>query len=132
LPEQGSVATLTHDGEGIVRAGKTAFVAGALPGEVIRFQRLRSHRGHDEARLLEVLEPSADRVTPRCSHFGVCGGCALQHLAAERQIEVKEQVLRDALERVAKVSPQEWLAPLRGPEWGYRRRARVGARYVSK
>jgi 23S rRNA (uracil1939-C5)-methyltransferase len=132
LPEQGSVATLTHDGEGIVRAGKTAFVAGALPGEVIRFQRLRSHRGHDEARLLEVLEPSADRVTPRCSHFGVCGGCALQHLAAERQIEVKEQALRDALERVAKVSPQEWLAPLRGPEWGYRRRARLGARYVTK
>src|SRR5580692_4937443 len=131
-PEQGTVAALTHEGEGIVKEGKAAFVGGALPGELIRFQRLRSHRGHDEARLLEVIEPSADRVTPRCSHFGVCGGCALQHLSAERQIEVKERALRDALERVAKVTPQLWLPPLRGPQWGYRRRARLGARYVPK
>jgi 23S rRNA (uracil1939-C5)-methyltransferase len=131
-PEQGTVAALTHDGEGVVREGKTAFVGGALPGEVIRFKRVRSHRGHDEAQLLEVLEPSADRVAPRCAHFGVCGGCALQHLAADRQIEVKQQELRDALERVAKVSAQAWLPPLRGPQWGYRRRARLGARYVPK
>lgn len=132
LPEQGTVAALTHDGEGIIRDGKTVFVGGALPGELIRFQRVRSHRGHDEARLLEVLEPAADRVSARCPHFGVCGGCALQHLAAERQIDVKEQALRDALERVAKVTPHTWLPPLRGPQWGYRRRARLGARYVAK
>ncbi|HEV2702554.1 MAG TPA: 23S rRNA (uracil(1939)-C(5))-methyltransferase RlmD [Steroidobacteraceae bacterium] len=131
-PEEGSVAALTHDGEGILREGKTAFVGGALPGERISFRRLRRHRGHDEGQLLEVLEPSPDRVTPRCAHFGVCGGCALQHLAAERQIEVKEQQLRDALERVAKVSAQQWLPPLRGPQWSYRRRARLGARYVPK
>jgi 23S rRNA (uracil1939-C5)-methyltransferase len=131
-PEQGTVAALTHDGEGIIREGKTAFVGGALPGEVIRFRRMRSHRGHDEGQLLEVLAPSADRVTPRCAHFGICGGCALQHLAGERQIEIKERELRDALERVAKVSALEWLPPLRGPQWGYRRRARLGARYVPK
>jgi 23S rRNA (uracil1939-C5)-methyltransferase len=131
-PEQGTVAALTHDGEGIIREGKAAFVGGALPGEVIRFRRLRSHRGHDEGQLLEVLAASADRVTPRCAHFGVCGGCALQHLAAERQIELKEQQLRDALERVAKVSARAWLPPLCGPQWGYRRRARLGARYVPK
>jgi 23S rRNA (uracil1939-C5)-methyltransferase len=131
-PEQGTVAALTHDGEGIVRDGKAAFVGGALPGEVIRFRRMRRHRGHDEGQLLEVIEPSADRVTPRCSHFGVCGGCALQHLSADRQIEAKERELRDALERVAKVTPDAWLPPLRGPQWGYRRRARLGARYVAK
>lgn len=131
-PEQGSVAALTHDGEGIVRDGKTAFVGGALPGEVIRFRRIRRHRGHDEGQLLEVIEASPDRVSPRCSHFGVCGGCALQHLAGDRQIEVKEQELRDALGRVAKVTAQTWLEPLRGPQWGYRRRARLGARYVPK
>jgi 23S rRNA (uracil1939-C5)-methyltransferase len=131
-PEQGSVAALTHDGEGIVRAGKTAFVGGALPGEVIRFRRVRRHRGHDEGQLLEVIETSPDRVTPRCSHFGVCGGCALQHLSADRQIEIKQLQLRDALERVAKVTPATWLEPLRGPQWGYRRRARLGARYVPK
>ncbi|HEY1898913.1 MAG TPA: 23S rRNA (uracil(1939)-C(5))-methyltransferase RlmD [Steroidobacteraceae bacterium] len=131
-PEQGSVAALTHDGEGIVREGKIAFVGGALPGEVIRFRRIRKHRGHDEGQLLEVIAASPDRVSPRCSHFGVCGGCALQHLAGDRQIQIKHQELRDALERVAKVTPQTWLEPLRGPQWGYRRRARLGARYVPK
>jgi 23S rRNA (uracil1939-C5)-methyltransferase len=131
-PEQGTVAALTHEGEGIVKEGKAAFVGGALPGELIRFRRVRRHRGHDEGQLLEVLEPSADRVTPRCAYFGVCGGCALQHLSGDRQIELKQQELRDALERVAKVSAQVWLPPLRGPQWGYRRRARLGARYVPK
>jgi 23S rRNA (uracil1939-C5)-methyltransferase len=131
-PEQGTVAALTHEGEGIVKEGKAAFVGGALPGEVIRFRRVRRHRGHDEGQLLEVLTASADRVTPRCAHFGICGGCALQHLSADRQIEVKQQELRDALERVAKVSAQVWLPPLRGAQWGYRRRARLGARYVPK
>jgi 23S rRNA (uracil1939-C5)-methyltransferase len=131
-PELGTVAALTHDGEGIIRAGKTAFVGGALPGELIRFRRLRRHRGHDEGQLLEVIEPAADRVVPRCPHFGVCGGCALQHLAGDRQIDVKERELRDALERMAKVTAQTWLPPLRGPQWGYRRRARLGARHVPK
>ncbi len=131
-PEQGTVAAMTHDGEGIIRTGKTAFVGGALPGEVIRFRRLRRHRSHDEGQLLEVIESSPDRIDPRCSHFGVCGGCALQHLAAERQIDVKQQELRDALERVAKVTAQTWLPPLSGPQWGYRRRARLGARHVPK
>ena len=130
--EQGTVAALTADGEGIVKDGKAAFVGGALPGEVIRFRRVRRHRGHDEGQLLAVIEASPDRVVPRCSHFGVCGGCALQHLSADRQIEIKERELRDALERVAKVSPDAWLPPLRGPQWGYRRRARLGARYVPK
>jgi 23S rRNA (uracil1939-C5)-methyltransferase len=131
-PEQGTVAALTHDGEGIVKDGKAAFVGGALPGELIRFRRVRRHRGHDEAQLLEVITASPDRVTARCAHFGICGGCSLQHLSADRQIEIKEQELRDALERVAKVSPQAWLPPLRGPQWGYRRRARLGARFVTK
>ena len=131
-PEQGTVAGLTHEGEGIVKDGKAAFVGGALPGELIRFKRVRRHRGHDEGQLLEVITASPDRVTPRCAHFGVCGGCALQHLSADRQIEIKQQELRDALERVAKVTAQRWLPPLRGPQWGYRRRARLGARYVPK
>ena len=131
-PEQGTVAALTAGGEGIVKEGKAAFIGGALPGEVIRFRRVRRHRGHDEGQLLEVIEASPDRVTPRCRHFGVCGGCALQHLSAERQIDVKERELRDALERVAKVTPDHWLPPLRGPQWGYRRRARLGARFVPK
>jgi 23S rRNA (uracil1939-C5)-methyltransferase len=132
VEEVATVASLTHDGEGVVREGKTAFVAGALPGERIRFRRTRRHRQHDEAELLEVLEPSASRVVPRCAHFGICGGCALQHLSAEAQLEAKQTELRDNLERMGKVSPREWLAPLRGPVWNYRRRARLGSKFVIK
>jgi 23S rRNA (uracil1939-C5)-methyltransferase len=130
--EEGVVAAMTHEGEGIVRGGKTAFVVGALPGERVRFRRTKRHRQHDEARLIEVLEPAADRAQPRCAHFGVCGGCALQHLAPESQLAAKQLELRDNLERVAEVMPDEWLEPLRGPVWNYRRRARLGAKYVVK
>jgi 23S rRNA (uracil1939-C5)-methyltransferase len=130
-PETGTVAALNSDGEGVVREGKTAFVAGALPGELISFQRYAQHKGYDEARLLEILEASPERVTPGCAHFGVCGGCALQHLDHEAQLRNKDQELRDALERLGHVTPEAWLAPLRGPIWGYRRRARLGARYVT-
>ncbi|MBS0422179.1 MAG: 23S rRNA (uracil(1939)-C(5))-methyltransferase RlmD [Proteobacteria bacterium] len=132
VEEVGTVAALTHDAEGVVREGKAAFVAGALPGEKIRFKRTRRHRQHDEAVLLEVIEPSPTRVVPKCAHFGVCGGCALQHLSADAQLEIKQTELRDNLERVGKVTPREWLPPLRGPVWSYRRRARLGAKFVTK
>lgn len=131
-PETAEVVGLTRDGEGIVRGGKTVFVAGALPGETVSFERTRKHRQHDDGRLLEVLQPAPERVTPRCPHFGVCGGCALQHLAPEAQLALKEKELRDNLERVARVEWRTWLPPLRGPVWGYRRRARLGAKYVPK
>jgi 23S rRNA (uracil1939-C5)-methyltransferase len=130
--ETATVAGLTHDGEGIVRGDKIVFVAGALPGESIRYRRIRSHRQHDEAELVEVLTPAADRVVPRCAHFGVCGGCALQHLSPEAQLEAKHAELRDNLERVGRVTPRTWLPPLRGPVWAYRRRARLGAKFVTK
>jgi len=131
-PEVALVDGLTEEGEGVVHGGKTVFVAGALPGERIRFRRTRRRRQHDEGELLEVLEPSPARVTPRCAHFGVCGGCALQHLSPAAQLAAKEQQLRDALARLARVAPEQWWPPLTGPTWGYRRRARLGARYVHK
>ncbi|GAC1453941.1 MAG: 23S rRNA (uracil(1939)-C(5))-methyltransferase RlmD [Steroidobacteraceae bacterium] len=130
--ELATVDGLTHEGEGVVHGGKTVFVAGALPGERIRLRRTRRHRQHDDGVLLEVLQPSPLRVTPRCAHFGVCGGCVLQHLAPEAQLAAKEQELKDSLERVAKLAPRCWLPPLAGPAWGYRRRARLGAKYVRK
>ena len=132
LEECGRVAALTHEGEGIVREGKTVFIPGALPGETVRFVRTRRHRQHDEGRLLEVLEPAAARVPPRCAHFGVCGGCALQHLSSEAQLALKQTELTDNLERLARVACPRWLEPLAGPAWGYRRRARLGAKYVAK
>jgi 23S rRNA (uracil1939-C5)-methyltransferase len=130
LPEEGRVEDLNHDGEGVIRGGKTAFVAGALPGERVRFVRRRAYGSHDDAELLEVLETSPERVTPRCAHFGACGGCALQHLDAAAQLAHKQRQLRESLERIGKVTPREWLPALAGPEWAYRRRARLGARFV--
>lgn len=130
--ETATVVGLTHEGQGIVRAGKTVFVAGALPGESVKFRRTRIHRQHDEAELVEVLTSAAERVTPRCAHFGICGGCALQHLSSEAQLEAKQTELRDNLERLGRVTPRTWLPPLRGPVWDYRRRARLGVKFVTK
>ncbi len=136
--ETGVVVDLTHEAEGVVRGGpdslggKTVFVAGALPGERISFRRRSFHKSHDEADLVEVLEPSPSRVTPRCAHFGVCGGCALQHLDPAAQLESKQKELASNLERIGNVTPGEWLPPLLGPHWNYRRRARLSSRYVTR
>jgi 23S rRNA (uracil1939-C5)-methyltransferase len=132
LVEEGTVVALNHDGDGVIRDSKTVFVAGALEGERVRFQRTARHRQHDEAQLLEVLDASPSRVEPRCAHFGLCGGCALQHLAPSAQLASKQRELAETLERIGKVTPREWLAPIEGPTWGYRRRARLGAKYVAK
>jgi 23S rRNA (uracil1939-C5)-methyltransferase len=126
----GRVDALNHDGWGVVRAGKTVFVAGALPGETVEYRVRVRERSHDEAELLRVIEPAADRVEPGCAHFGTCGGCALQHLAPASQLRIKDESLRETLRRIGKVEPREWLPPLSGEPWGYRRRARLGARYV--
>lgn len=130
--ETGVVSSLSQDGAGVVHAGKTAFVDRALPGETVQFRRLRRHRQYDEAGLEAVLAASQQRVDPRCAHFGVCGGCALQHMGGAAQLTVKQQQLQDALQRIGRVTPQTWLAPLGGPLWGYRRRARLGVKYVPR
>ena len=132
LSESGVVSALSHEGAGVVHGGKTAFVAGALPGETVRFRRRRRHRHYDEAQLEQILIPSRERVRPRCAHFEICGGCALQHLASEAQLAGKQGQLRDNLERLGRVLPQRWLPPLSSPPWGYRRRARLGAKYVER
>jgi 23S rRNA (uracil1939-C5)-methyltransferase len=130
--ETGVIAALTQEGAGVIHDGKTAFVAGALPGETVRYRRRRRHRQYDEAQLEEVLSASSERVTPRCRHFDICGGCALQHLAGEAQLRQKEGQLRDNLQRLARTEPARWLPPIPGPAFGYRRRARMGVKYVER
>ncbi|HVC01538.1 MAG TPA: 23S rRNA (uracil(1939)-C(5))-methyltransferase RlmD [Steroidobacteraceae bacterium] len=130
---EAEIVALAHDGRGVARVdGKAVFVAGALPGERVAIEIRRRRRRMDEADLLEVLRASKDRVAARCAHFGVCGGCSLQHLAAEAQLAAKQQQLLDDLARIGRVRPLRIIPPLRGPEWGYRRRARLGVRYVPK
>ena len=97
-PKSLDIVNLTHDGRGVARwpegqhAGKTVFVTGALPGETVLVQQTSRSRHFDEAKTLEVVQASPDRVTPRCPHFGTCGGCVLQHFAEEKQIESKQQL----------------------------------------
>lgn len=125
------IEDLTHDGLGVADIeGRRAFVAGALPGETVRVGRKRRKRRYYEAELLEIVEPSADRVEPGCEFFGRCGGCALQHLAYPAQVEFKRKVVADAFATIAKLCPERWLEPITGPQWGYRRRARLGAKFV--
>lgn len=126
-----TVTSFTHDGSGVARlGGKAVFIEGALPGEKVRFRYLQRRKRYDTAELVEILEPSPDRVTPPCPHFGACGGCDLQHLRPERQLQAKQQILSEQLERLGKVKPESWLAPIIGPALGYRRRARLGVRLV--
>jgi 23S rRNA (uracil1939-C5)-methyltransferase len=131
--QEADVVDLAHDGRGIVRdAGKAVFIDGALPGERVRYRVIKRRRQLDEAGLVEVLVASPDRVVPACAHFGICGGCSLQHLSAPAQLAAKERQLLDNLERIGRVRPERVLAPLRGPAWAYRRRARLGVKYVHK
>jgi 23S rRNA (uracil1939-C5)-methyltransferase len=132
-PEEARIVDLTHDGRGVARIdGKAVFVPDALPGERVTIRRTGRHRGYDEAVLVKVSEPSAERAAPRCPHFGVCGGCALQHLAPPAQLEFKQAQLLASLERIGGVAPREILPPLAGSPWAYRRRARLGVKYVAK
>ena len=131
--EEADIVDLAHDGRGIARSGgKAVFIEGALPGERVRFRVLKRRRQMDEAGLVEVLTASPDRVVPRCAHFGVCGGCSLQHLAPAAQLAAKQRQLLDNLERIGRVRPQRVFPPLTGPDFAYRRRARLGVKYVHK
>ena len=130
-PETAAIASVTHDGRGIADVpGKKVFVAGALAGETVSFIRRKRRRNFDEAELLDIIDASPDRVDARCDVYGRCGGCSLQHVSIDQQRAIKSQALRDNLERIGKVEPQQWLGPLTGHDWNYRRRARLAVKDV--
>jgi len=131
--QEADIVDLAHDGRGVARVeGKAVFIEGALPSERVRFRVLKRRRHMDEAGLVDVLVASPERAAPRCAHFGICGGCSLQHLAPAAQLAAKERQLLENLQRIGNVQPERVLEPLRGPEWAYRRRARLGIKYVHK
>ena len=130
---EADIVDLAHDGRGVARVdGKAVFIDGALPGERVRYRLLKRRRHLDEAGLVDVLIASPDRVAAQCAHFGICGGCSLQHLSPAAQVAAKQRQLLENLQRIGKVQPESVLAPLRGPDWAYRRRARLGVKYVHK
>jgi 23S rRNA (uracil1939-C5)-methyltransferase len=127
------IDSLDIEGRGIGRRdGKAVFVEGALPGEHVRVAPLKVKASYETGRLVSVLRESSMRIRPACPHFGVCGGCAMQHLDARAQVAIKQRVLEDALWHIGRVRPATVLAPIHGPSWGYRFRARLTVRHVPK
>ncbi len=128
------IDSLDAEGRGVARnaEGKVVFVEGALPGEEVDFQVLRKKSSFEIGRLTKVLGGASSRQTPRCPHFGICGGCSLQHTDARTQMAAKQRWLEENLARIGKVEPQTLLPIVYGEDWHYRRRARLGARYVPK
>ena len=127
------IESLDYEGHGIARIdGKATFVDGALAGERVEIAVYRKHAKYNSANTQTILRASAQRTTPRCPYFGLCGGCSMQHLEASAQVAAKQRVLEENLARIGKVKPQLILPALHGPAWGYRHRARISARLVDK
>lgn len=127
------IASLDLEANGVAHhEGKVVFVRGALPGERVRATLVRRKPRFDVAQTIEVLRESPSRVVPRCPHFGVCGGCSMQHLEPGAQLAIKQRALEDQLWHIGKVRPGSILRPLAGPVWGYRYRARLSVRHVPK
>ena len=119
------ITDLGTDGEGIGRyEGFTLFVKGALPGELVRAQVLKVNRNYGYAKPVEYLRVSKDRVTPRCPLAGRCGGCQLQHLKYEKQLEYKQKKIEDCLKRIGGLEsmPMEPIIGMAEP-WHYRNKA---------
>ncbi len=116
--------------------GKVVFIEGALPGEQVQVQVGRRKNQWEQGTLTALRHESALRARPRCPHFGLhagaCGGCKMQHLDAAAQVAVKQRVLEDNLQHLAKLRPERVLRPVEGPTWGYRYRARLSVRHVAK
>lgn len=130
-PFEVEVTGLSHDGRGIARVNdKVLFVFGALPDETVMVKLTKSHSRFLEGTTVEVIKASPMRVKPPCEHFGICGGCSLQHISPEQQVSNKQAWLSEQLTHQGKVTPQSWLPPLLCNPLGYRQKARLAVRYV--
>ena len=128
-----TITGLSHEGRGITHIdGKATFLFGGLRDETVRFQYKQCRSQMNEGDVVEVITPSPDRVTPRCQHFGVCGGCRLQHMSSEAQRRFKQDMLMEHFQHQAQCEPQEILIPLFDENYGYRRRARLSVKFVAK
>jgi len=118
---------VAHDAE-----GKVVFIEDALAGEEVQVRVHRRKNNWEQASATARRRDSAQRVAPRCPHFGVCGGCKMQHLHVGAQVATKQRALEDALWHLGKVKAERLLRPIEGPAWGYRQRARLSVRHVVK
>lgn len=112
--------------------GKVVFVEGALPQERVVYSSYRKKANWEAAKMMSILKESSLRIKPKCSYFGICGGCSMQHLEPGAQVALKQRILEDNLKHIGKVKPETILRPIHGPTWGYRYRARISVRNVPK
>ncbi|WP_088280359.1 23S rRNA (uracil(1939)-C(5))-methyltransferase RlmD [Ideonella sp. A 288] len=132
------VESLDIEAQGVAHnaEGKVVFIEGALPGEEVQAQVSRRKNQWEQGTLTAMRRESPLRVRPGCPHFGLhagaCGGCKMQHLDASAQVAIKQRVLEDNLQHLAKVRPERMLRPIEGPTWGYRYRARLSVRNVPR
>lgn len=127
------IESLDLDANGVARNdGKVVFVRGALTGETVTARIVRRKPKYDVAEVDTIERASAQRVLPRCPNFGICGGCSMQHIEPRAQVSLKQRVLEDTLWHIGKVRAETMLAPIVGPAYGYRYRARLSVRHVLK
>jgi len=132
-PVAASVESISHEGRGIARLdGKTIFIDGALPSEEVMFVYTSQRSKFAEGRAVEIVKASPERVEPVCPHFLLCGGCSLQHMSPEAQREHKQSVLVEQFKHLAELDIPEIIEPLTTETTGYRRKARLGVRFVVK
>jgi len=133
-PREINIESMAHDGRGVGRGedGKVVFVDFALPGERVRYVPVMNRKSYLFGTTMDVLEASEHRIEPKCAVFGDCGGCVLQHLDEKVQIQYKQQQLLENFKKIGDVQPEALLEPMTGQHWGYRRRARLGAKFVPK
>lgn len=128
-----TIESLDQEGRGIARVdGKVIFIEGALTGETVSYSSYRKKPSFELAQVTHIHKPSPLRVQPKCCHFGVCGGCSMQHLDSRAQVAVKQRILEDSLWHIGKVKAETMLRPIYGQTWGYRERARLSVRHVIK
>lgn len=136
LEQDLSITALTHEGIGIAsrQDGKKVFVLGALPGEIAQVRVMKRHRRYEEAIVTELKQTSPQRIKPHCEHFGLCGGCQLQHISHADQISFKQETLKSLLIQISQLNFADnlWQSPLLSDNTGYRRKARIGVKWDSK
>jgi 23S rRNA (uracil1939-C5)-methyltransferase len=127
------IESLDREGRGVAHVdGKTVFVDGAVPGEIVEYSPYRKKATWEAAQIVRIEKEGAARVIPRCTFFGTCGGCSMQHLDERVQVAAKQRVLEDALWHIGRVRPETMLRAIYGLAWGYRHRARLSVRWVPK
>ena len=129
----GVIESMDQEARGITRLdGKTIFVEGALPGETVEYASFRRKPSYEIAVAERIVKASSQRIAPLCPHFGVCGGCSLQHANPAAQVAFKQRLLENNLRQISRLKAEQIYPAVFGDAWGYRHRARLSVRNVPK